>query len=76
MTDVEPTADKPRWCKLASGDWRYERGPEDDIEVLGVVVFQDLDGQRTWYSVSQLAKHGPEAGALSACKRRIERLWK
>lgn len=76
MTDPEPTADKPRWRQLESGDWRYECGAGEDVEVLGVVAFQDLGGQRTWYSVSRLADHGPEAGGLSACKRRVEALWK
>jgi len=60
---------------MDSGDWAYERGEGEDVVRLGTVVFQNLGGDRQWFSVSRLAKHGPEAGTLTACKRRVEGLW-
>lgn len=71
MTDP----DKPRWRRMDTGDWAYETGLGEDAVRLGTVVFQDLHGRRTWYSVSTAQAHGPEAGSLTVCKRRIEALW-
>ena len=70
--DAPAMTEKPAWRKMPTGDWAYERGEER----LGTVVFQDLNGARSWYSVSAAKSHGPEDGALTACKRRIEGLWR
>lgn len=67
--------DRPRWRQMDTGDWAYETGGGDDAVRLGTVVFQDLGGVRTWYSVSAAASHGPDEGSLTVCKRRIEGLW-
>lgn len=64
------------WRQLDSGDWAYETGEGDAVERIGSVVFQDLDGRRTWYSVSAKMGHDPSAGGLTECKRRIEALWR
>lgn len=61
-----------KWEKQPTGDWRLM---DAEGEIAGAVVFQDLDGKRTWYSVSRRLQHGPEEGKLSECKRRLEGLW-
>lgn len=68
--------EKPRWSQAPSGDWAYVQGEGEDAVRLGTVVFQDLNGQKTWYSVSALKSHGPEEGRLTECKRRVEALWR
>lgn len=70
------TEAKARWRKMPSGDWAYERGAGEDVVRLGSVIYQDMGGQRSWWSVSASASHGPEAGSLTECKRRVEALWK
>lgn len=70
------TQEKRRWEKLPSGDWAYVAGMGEDVVRLGTVVFQDLHGQRSWYSVSATKSHGPDEGGLTECKRRIEALWR
>lgn len=67
--------DQSRWRRMDTGDWAYETGLGEEAVRLGTVVFQNLDGRRIWYSVSTAQAHGPEAGSLTDCKRRIERLW-
>lgn len=66
---------KPRWRQMDSGDWAYEQGEGEDVVRLGTVVFQDIGGRRSWFSVSAAASYGPEEGGLTVCKRRVEGLF-
>lgn len=59
------------WIEEPAGDWKAMAGDT----LIGKAVYQDLDGERAWYSVSTRFDHGPEAGSLNDCKRRIEALW-
>lgn len=70
---ADKTATPPEgWSQMDSGDWMLNRTGER----LGTVVFQDAPTGRVWYSVSTAKSHGPEAGTLTECKRRIEALWR
>lgn len=64
-------ATKRGWVQSVIGDWQLW---DDRGELVGSVNFQDLDGKRTWYSVSSRFRHGPNSGGLSECKRRLEKL--
>ena len=71
MTTAPPDQTPEGWSQKDTGDWTLYRAGK----TLGTVVSQDVRGRRTWYSVSAAAGHGPEAGGLTVCKRRIEALW-
>lgn len=61
-----------KWERQQSGVWRLL---DTCGEIVGAVVWQDLGEGRVWSSVSSRLQHGPEQGKLTACKRRLERLW-
>lgn len=61
-----------KWEEQATGDWRLL---DEEGEVAGAVVYQDIAGKRIWFSVSRRLKHDPTEGRLTECKRRLERLW-
>lgn len=61
-----------KWVEQASGDWNLV---DAEGQLIGAVIYQDLDGKRVWYSVSRRLEHDPEEGKLTECKRRLEALW-
>lgn len=69
----EQTLPVEGWRQGVLEDWQLF---DDRSELIGSVVWQKLDGDRVWYSVSERLRHGPIAGELTECKRRLEKLWR